>query len=107
MKIPFDKAEQQKATAEFQVILEANRAAPLSPPELTDHYLEHGEPEMAYEAFMLDLFFDGLILPAPVCAALLDIGIRLGVNDDPIFFDDSWERIERLCRRCLEAEQFA
>lgn len=64
--------------------------------EHVNHCLDTGELEMGYESFVLSLLEVDALLPQEEKAALLELGLALGLDKESIFQADFWIRAQRM-----------
>lgn len=54
------------------------------------HYLEHGEPAMAFEGCMIELISGGGLPPGVTFSGLAAIAGRLGLDKESVFDGEFW-----------------
>lgn len=59
--------------------------------EHVSHYLEHGEPEMAYESLVLSCIREGVCCDKLVADELLSIGTGLSMGTEAVFEVNFWQ----------------
>lgn len=60
------------------------------------HYIDVAELEMAYEAFVLSVIEEGVMLSESEINELLELGKVLGLDRDSVFREDFWELLRGL-----------
>ena len=58
-----------------------------------EHYLEHGELELAYESFGLSLKAEGVEVPKSAKELLLPMGPVLGVDKEGVLNANFWKEV--------------
>ncbi|MEQ9890072.1 hypothetical protein [Pectobacterium aroidearum] len=58
-----------------------------------NHFLEHGEYEMAYEGMFIDLMSIGFNPENIDVSHYIGIGISLGLNKVSVFYFDFWNKL--------------
>ncbi|MBA0207250.1 hypothetical protein H0259_21595 [Pectobacterium aroidearum] len=58
-----------------------------------NHFLDHGEYEMAYEGIFIDLMSIGFNPENIDVSHYIAIGIRLGLNKESVFDFDFWNKL--------------
>lgn len=68
--------------------------------EHISHYIEHGEPEMAYESLILSCISEGIGCDKQVSNELRSIGTDLSMETEAVFEANFWQFAQKYFASC-------
>lgn len=76
------------------VLDESKPALELDAVEAVEHYLEHGEYEMAFEGLFLELMKSSIVFDKPTLKKYYKLGSVLGLAKDAVFDPQFWKKFQ-------------